>query len=87
MNPTYPIIKSISPQFVVANLERSLDFYTKELGFEIDFRYEDFYAGIIREGYSIHLKCGIPAIGERATKVKNEHLDLYFSVEDIHGLF
>jgi len=87
MNPTYPKITSMSPQLVVANLERSLDFYTQMLGFEIDFRYEDFYAGIIRDGCSIHLKLGNPTIEERASKLENEHLDLVFAVEDIDGLF
>jgi hypothetical protein len=56
---TYPAIRSMSPQLVVADLERSIYFYTAELGFVVDFRYEDFYAGIIRDGYTIHLKAGV----------------------------
>jgi predicted enzyme related to lactoylglutathione lyase len=87
MNAVYPKIKNMSPLFVVSDLEQSLDFYTQKLGFEIDFRYEDFYAGIIRDGYTIHLKSGSPAKEERANKLENEHLDLVFSVEDIHDLF
>ena len=87
MNTTYPKIKSMSPIFVVADLERSLDYYTRELGFEIDFRYEDFYAGIVRDGYTLHFKCGNPAIEERTHKRENEHLDLFFSVGDVSGLF
>ncbi|MDB5139443.1 MAG: ble 2 [Mucilaginibacter sp.] len=87
MNTTYPKIKKMSPLFVVADLERSLDFYTRELGFEIDFRYEDFYAGIIRDSYTVHLKLGSTAIEERANRRENEHLDLVFSVEDIQSLF
>jgi predicted enzyme related to lactoylglutathione lyase len=87
MNTIYPKIKSMSPQLVVADLERSLDFYSRELGFEIDFRYEDFYAGIARDDYTVHLKSGSPTIQERANRRRNEDLDLVFSVEDIHGLF
>jgi predicted enzyme related to lactoylglutathione lyase len=87
MNITYPKIKTMSPLFVVNDLERSLDFYTLELGFEIDFRYEDFYAGIIRNDHTLHLKCGSPVSDERLNKRENEHLDLYFSVEDIDSLF
>jgi predicted enzyme related to lactoylglutathione lyase len=83
----YPNIKSMSPLFVVADLERSLDFYIRELGFEIDFRYEDFYAGIIRDIYTVHLKCGDPDGNEQVSNAENEHLDLYFSVEDIDTLF
>lgn len=72
---------------MVTNLELSLDFYTQELGFKIDFRYEDFYAGIIRDIYTVHLKCGSYDNDERINKSKNEHLDLCFAVEDIYGLF
>jgi catechol 2,3-dioxygenase-like lactoylglutathione lyase family enzyme len=50
----------MSQQFVVADLERSLNFYTQALGFTIDFRNEDFYAAVIRDRYSIHLKSGNP---------------------------
>jgi catechol 2,3-dioxygenase-like lactoylglutathione lyase family enzyme len=75
-------IKKMSPQLLVADLERSLDFYTTHLGFEIDFRYEDFYAGISNKGHSIHFKLGKPVQSDEA-----EHLDLYFSVEAIEKLF
>jgi catechol-2,3-dioxygenase len=49
-------IKQMSPQLQVADIERSLEFYTKQLGFEIEFRYENLYAGISKDGHSIHLK-------------------------------
>ena len=51
-------IKRMSPQFLVADIDRSIEFYTQKLGFDVDFRYEDFYAGIIKDGFSIHLKTG-----------------------------
>jgi predicted enzyme related to lactoylglutathione lyase len=87
MNTVYMKIKNMSPLFVVTDLEQSLDFYTQKLGFKIDFRYEDFYAGIIKDGYSVHLKSGNPAPEERANRLDNEHLDLVFSVEGIDDLF
>jgi predicted enzyme related to lactoylglutathione lyase len=87
MNTVYPKIKSMSPLFLVADLEVSLDFYTQNLGFEIDFRYEDFYAGIIKDGYSIHLKSGKTNIEERVNRRNNEHIDITFSVEGIDELF
>jgi len=87
VNATHPKIKSISPQLVVADLERSLDFYTGELGFKIEFLYEDFYASIISDGYTIHLKSGSPTVEERENRRKNEDLDLVFSVGNIDGLF
>jgi len=87
MGTTHTKIKAISPQLLVADLERSLAFYTRQLGFEIDFLYEDFYAGITHNVFSIHLKQGNITKEERENKLKNEHLDLIFSVGDIIPLF
>jgi catechol 2,3-dioxygenase-like lactoylglutathione lyase family enzyme len=84
---TYPRIKKMSPQLLVADIARSIEFYTEKLGFEIDCRYEDFYAGIIKDGHSIHLKSGAPSIEERESKRKNEDLDIVFSVDGIEGLY
>ncbi|MEO7309287.1 MAG: VOC family protein [Chitinophagaceae bacterium] len=83
----YPKIKKMSPQIVVADLDRSLEFYTKELGFILDFRHDDFYAGILKDGCSIHLKLGTPPAGERNNKRKNEDLDIVFSVEAVEDLY
>jgi catechol 2,3-dioxygenase-like lactoylglutathione lyase family enzyme len=58
--PPVPIFKKMSPQLLVTHIEHSIEFYTNKLGFSLDFRYEDFYAGIIRDGHSIHLKCSAP---------------------------
>ena len=80
---THSKIKNLSPQFLVADIERSVEFYTKKLGFDIDFRYEDFYVGIIKDGFSIHLKTGQPLVDVRQNKKDNEHLDITISVEDI----
>ena len=77
----------MSPQLLVTDLNRSIEFYTKKLGFDLDFRYEDFYLGIIKEGYSIHLKLGMPTIEERENRRKNEDLDIIFSVDRIEDLF
>ena len=79
-------IKGMSPQFLVTDMNRSIEFYNK-LGFEVDFLYEDFYLGISRDGYSIHLKSGKPAIEERQNKKNNEHLDIVFSVDKIEDLY
>ena len=85
--PVYPSIKKMSPQLLVADLERSIVFYTEKLGFSVEFRYEDFYAGIVRDTYSIHLKLGKPSIDERERRKRNEDLDLVFSVGDIEGCY
>src|ERR1700688_3447353 len=82
-----PRIKKMSPLLVVADIKRSMDFYGKKLGFEMEFIYEDFYAGIAREGCSIHLKTGKPSIGERERKRKNQDLDIVFSVDNIEVFY
>jgi catechol 2,3-dioxygenase-like lactoylglutathione lyase family enzyme len=83
----HPYIKTMSPLFVVANLEKSIAYYTQQLGFSIDFRYEDFYAGIIKDGCSIHLKLGSPNKEERVLRKEKEHIDLTFSVSQIDDFF
>lgn len=80
-------IRNMSPQLLVADIDCSLEFYTKKLGFKIDFRYEDFYSGISKEGFSIHLKLGKTIIRERQNKMNNDDLDIVFSVEGIEDLY
>jgi catechol 2,3-dioxygenase-like lactoylglutathione lyase family enzyme len=82
-----PKIKKMSPQFLVRELDQSVEFYVNKLGFRLDFRYEDFYLGIIKDGFSIHLKVGEPSADERRQKRNNEDLDLVFSVEGIEELY
>jgi catechol 2,3-dioxygenase-like lactoylglutathione lyase family enzyme len=83
----YSKIKKMSPQILVTALDRSIEFYTKKLGFEVDFRFEDFYAGISKDGCSIHLKSGTPSAEERKNKRENEDLDIVFSVENVEDLY
>jgi catechol 2,3-dioxygenase-like lactoylglutathione lyase family enzyme len=82
---TFARIKKMSPQFLVTDLDRSIEFYTKNLGFTVDFRYEDFYAGIVKDGFSIHLKLGQPSKEERKNR-RNNGLDISFSVDGIEDL-
>jgi catechol 2,3-dioxygenase-like lactoylglutathione lyase family enzyme len=83
----YSTIKKMSPQLLVTNIDRSIEFYTKKIGFDIDFRYEDFYAGLIKDGFSIHLKSGNPSTEERTNKRENEDLDIVFLVEGVKELY
>lgn len=80
-------IKKMSPQLLVSDIEHSIEFYTKKVGFDLEFRYEDFYVGIIRDSHSIHLKSGSPSIEERKSKRENEDLDIVFSVENVEALY
>jgi len=80
-------IKKMSPQLLVTDLDNSITFYSEKLGFELEFRYEDFYAGIIKDGFSLHLKSGKPSMEERKNKRENNDLDIVFSVKNVEELF
>jgi predicted enzyme related to lactoylglutathione lyase len=80
-------IKKMSPQFLVTDIEHSIDFYIKKLGFDLEFRFEDFYAGITKDGYSIHLKSGKPSMEERKSKRERNDLDIVFSVDAVEDLY
>lgn len=77
-------VKGMSPQLLVSDIERSVEFYTHVLGFTVEFRYEDFYAGLTKDGFSIHLKLGRP--GQIASKGPDD-LDLVFSVDEIESVY
>ena len=79
-NPTFKF-KTMSPLLLVADLDRSLEFYVQNLGFEVDFLYEDFYAGIIKDGFSIHLKLAESSADERQNRRNNGHIDITFAIE------
>ena len=83
----YPDIKSMSLLLLVTDLDQSIRFYTEQLGFAVDFQYEDFYAGLIKDGCSLHLKLGSPVKEERENRIKNEDLDIVFSVSEIAELY
>jgi len=88
MNTRIPSkIKNICPQFLVADITLSMEFYTKNLGFETSFMYEDFYCGITKDGCSIHLKSAEPVLEERENRRNNEHADIILSVEKIDDLY
>ena len=72
---------------LVTDLNRTITFYTHHLGFKTDFIYEDFYAGIAKDGCTIHLKLGNPSKEERENRKKNEDIDLVFSVGDIRQFY
>jgi predicted enzyme related to lactoylglutathione lyase len=84
---TQPGIKKMSPQFLVTDIERSIEFYTQKLGFALEFFYEGFYAGIIKDGCSIHLKSGKPCKEERENKKENNDLDIVFSIQNVDALY
>ena len=80
-------IKKMSPQLLVVNIEHAIEFYTKKLGFNLDFRYNDFYSGISKDGFSIHLKECKTSIKERRNKKTKEDLAIIFTIDRIDDLY
>jgi predicted enzyme related to lactoylglutathione lyase len=80
-------IKQITPLLVVTNLERAIQFYVEQLGFTLDFRYDDFYAGIEKDGHPVHLKMVDQPAGGGILRRNDEDICLLFSVDDIAGVF
>ena len=80
-------VTGIAPQFLVDDLDRAILYYCDRLGFELDFKYQSFYAAVRRDGFAIHLKCATKLAADRAHRKQNEHLDAYISVSGIQALF
>ena len=80
-------LTGIAPQFLVEDLDRAVACYCGQLGFTLDFTYESFYAGVSRDGCSIHLKHGPVLPARRKVEQQNQHLDAYVSVTNARALF
>ena len=80
-------LTGISPQFLVDDLARSIEYYTERLGFGLDFQYDDFYASVSRDGCAIHLKEAPKNEADRPHRQQNEHLDAYIGVSNVAALY
>lgn len=76
-------ISRVIAQLRTTNLAESIRFYTESLGFALEFRYGDFYAGIRAGDQVFHLKL----VDERDPSIEfveaGEHFHLYFSIDDV----
>lgn len=79
-------IKQITPLLLVSDLEQAIAFYVQQLSFTVAFIYEDFYAGIEKDGHSIHLKTDYREAKERPLR-SNDELDLVFAVDNVSAVF
>ncbi len=79
-------LTGIAPQFLVDDLDAAMAYYRDKLGFNVDFCYDSFYAGVSRDGFAIHLKCAPKTRSDRAHRKQNEHLDAYISVTGVTAL-
>ncbi len=75
MNDRPAALSYLAPVFRVSDLARSIRFYREQLGFELDFSYEDFYASVHRDACYIHLRCAAPAPRDQAAFERAAHLD------------
>ncbi|MGN6513821.1 MAG: VOC family protein [Lysobacteraceae bacterium] len=71
-----------APVLPVADLDRALAWYRDRLGFAIEFVHAGHYAGIVRDGCRIHLKCGMPVRADREAFAAGGHVDLCIGVDD-----
>jgi catechol 2,3-dioxygenase-like lactoylglutathione lyase family enzyme len=77
--------KAAIPQLRTTDLDASIRFYTEVLGFELAFRYQDFYAGVTAGPQTIHLKLvdspdpSIPFVRD------GSHVHLYIAVDDVRA--
>jgi catechol 2,3-dioxygenase-like lactoylglutathione lyase family enzyme len=76
----------VAPVFLVSDLDRSLSYYQRLLGFEIDFDYEGFYASVVRDGCRLHLKKAAPCGRDQQAIEEAEHIDACFIVSDAADL-
>ena len=86
MNDARGTLTYIAPVFRVADLKSSIAFYSDQLGFGLDFCYEEFYASVSREGCHVHLKCADPSPRNQAAFEHNEFIDACVVVQDVEGL-
>ena len=78
---------TIAPQFLVLDLQAACDFYVTKLGFRVAFAFGDFYAAVERDGILIHLKLSDEPDPSRQVKQRDEHLDVYITVDNVEGLY
>jgi uncharacterized glyoxalase superfamily protein PhnB len=78
---------TLAPQFLVLDLQIACAFYVEKLGFRVAFTYDDFYAGVERDGIMIHLKLSDTPDPSRQAKQRDDHLDVYITVDDVAALY
>ena len=83
---TNPRLTSFAPQFLVDDLERSIEYY-KKLGFTFGEPWDGFYAIGYLDGLELHLKEAPKNPDERRHRRDNEHLDAAAGVDGIEAFF
>ena len=76
-------IVNIIAQLRTTDLQASIRFYTTQLGFTLEFQYDDFYAGVRAGAHVIHLKLVDDADPSIAYVAGDEHFHLYLVTDDV----
>ncbi|MBT3345571.1 MAG: hypothetical protein HN712_10350 [Gemmatimonadetes bacterium] len=79
-------VKALVPQLRTTDLEGAITFYTQVLGFDLAFRYEDFYAGVSAGEFVLHLKLSDTA-DPSIRFVRGKHLHLHITIDDLDAMF
>jgi uncharacterized glyoxalase superfamily protein PhnB len=85
-------IVSISPFFIVRDLQASICYYVECLGFEVEFQGPEddvYYAGVTREGVSIMLKTITPEVLPQPNHTRHPwaRWDAYVYTQDPDALY
>ena len=76
-------ITGLIPQLRTTDLNESIRFYTEKVGLELEFRFEDFYAGIRAGNQVFHLKLVDSADPSIEYVEEQSHFHLYLETDDI----
>ena len=76
-------INNVIAQLRTTDLSASVNFYTQQLGFDLEFRYQDFYAGVRAGGQLFHLKRSDHRDPSIDFVERDEHFHLYFETDDV----
>jgi catechol 2,3-dioxygenase-like lactoylglutathione lyase family enzyme len=81
-----PRVTSFAPQFLVDDLERSMEYY-RRIGFTFDEPWDGFYAIGHQDGLELHLKEAPRDQSERQYRRDNQHLDASAGVDGIEAFY
>ena len=81
-----PRVTAFAPQFLVDDLDRSMEYYRK-IGFAFGEPWDGFYAIGQLDGLELHLKEAPKNQAERQHRRNNEHLDAAAGVDGIEAFY
>jgi len=84
--PTSPtaVVTGVITQIRTTDIEESIGFYTS-LGFKLEFRFQDFYAGIKVGDQQFHLKLVDDKDPSIEFVSEGDHFHLYFPTDDVES--